>query len=93
MREKFRSLWKSVPTQFSAQHFKRKGLHWRKLNVPNEGKSPVDVFVAFSCNLFRRDTRTDDISDWDQKFLGVDQSTLMELIQRRTTWTWRGCCA
>ena len=28
-----------------------------------------------------RDRRTDDISDWDQKFLNVDQGTLFELIQ------------
>jgi S-phase kinase-associated protein 1 len=28
-----------------------------------------------------RDRRTDDIPDWDQKFLQVDQGTLFELIQ------------
>lgn len=28
-----------------------------------------------------RDRRTDDIPDWDQKFLTVDQGTLFELIQ------------
>lgn len=28
-----------------------------------------------------RDRRTDDIPDWDQKFLAVDQGTLFELIQ------------